>query len=144
MSELLDGLHSVRIYIDNILHVDKGTWEEHLETLDGILHRIKSAGPKVNAKKSFFGINGLEYLGYNISTKGISPIPKKVEALKAIQIPKTRRQLRHFIGMINYYRDMWQQGSTLLAPLTALTSKDKPFKWTDEHTTCFNLSLIHI
>ena len=33
---------------------------------------------------------------------------------------------------------MWQQCSTLLAPLTALTSKDKPFIWTDEHTTCFN------
>jgi hypothetical protein len=57
--------------------------------------------------KSFFGVNKLEYLGYAISTEGIFPIPKKLEALKAIQIPKTRRQLRRFIGMINYYRDMW-------------------------------------
>ena len=138
MSELLDGLHSVRVYIDDILHVDKGTWEEHLETLDQILHRIKSAGLKINAKKSFFGVDELEYLGYKISTKGISPLTKKVEALQAITIPKTRKQLRRFVGMINYYRDMWQQRSTLLAPLTALTSKDKPFIWTAEHTECFN------
>jgi hypothetical protein len=91
-----------------------------------------------NTRKSFFGVNKLEYLGYAIFTEGISPIPKKVEALKAIQIPKTRHQLRRFIGMINYYRDMWRQRSTLLAPLTALTSKGKPFKWEDEHTKCFD------
>ena len=36
----------------------------------------------------------------------------------------TRKQLRQFIGMINLYRDMWQKRSELLAPLTALTSKN--------------------
>jgi hypothetical protein len=137
MSVLLQGIDSVRVYIDDVLHVTKTTWKEHLTGLDKILARIQSAGLKVNARKSFFGVNKLEYLGYEISTEGISPITKKVEALKAIAIPKTRKQLRSFIGMINYYRDMWRHRSTLLAPLTALTSKDKPFKWEPEHTTCF-------
>jgi hypothetical protein len=35
--------------------------------------------------------------------------------------------------MINFYRGMWKNRSSLLAPLTALTSKNMPFKWTDEH-----------
>jgi hypothetical protein len=137
---LLEGLDSVRVwvYIDDVLHVDKGTWKEHLTGLDEILSRVQSAGLKVNARKSFFGVNKLEYLGYAISTEGISPISKKVEALKAIQQPKTRRQLRRFIGMINYYWDMWKGRSMLLAPLTALTSKGKPFKWEPEHTKCFD------
>ena len=138
MSELLAGLDTVRVYIDDVLHVTKGTWEEHLEGLDEILNRLKTVGLKINAKKSFFGVKQLDYLGYTISTEGIAPIPKKVEAIQAIQIPKTRKQLRHFIGMINYYRDMWRQRSTLLAPLTALTSKGKPFKWEIEHTKCFD------
>ena len=51
------------------------------------------------------------------------PIPNKVEAIQALAVPKTRKQLRQFIGMINLYRDMWQKRSELLAPLTALTSK---------------------
>ena len=51
------------------------------------------------------------------------PIPKKVEAIQDLAVPKTRKQLRQFIGMINFYRDMWQKRSELLAPLTALTSK---------------------
>ena len=52
------------------------------------------------------------------------PIPKKVEAIQALAVPKTRKQLRQFIGMINFYCDMWQKRSELLAPLTELTSKN--------------------
>ena len=53
-----------------------------------------------------------------------------MEAIHNIQVPKTRKQLRRFIGMINYYRDMWPRRSDLLAPLTKLTSKTVPWKWT--------------
>ena len=55
------------------------------------------------------------------------PISKKVEVIQALAVPKTRKQLRQFIGMINFYRDMWQKRSDLLAPLTALTSKNVKF-----------------
>ena len=54
----------------------------------------------------FFGSYELEYLGYWITRQGIKPAQKKVEAIQAIQAPKTRKELRRLIGMINYYRDM--------------------------------------
>ena len=66
------------------------------------------------------------------------PIPKKVEAIQALAVPKTRKQLRQFIGIINFYRDMWQNRSELLAPLTALTSKNVKYDWKDEHQKCFD------
>ena len=65
------------------------------------------------------------------------PIPKKVEAIQALAVPKTRKQLRQFIGMINFYRDLWQKRSELLAPLTVLTSKNVKYDWNDEHQKCF-------
>jgi hypothetical protein len=34
MNDLLDGLDTVRVYIDDILHVTKGSWEDHLEGLE--------------------------------------------------------------------------------------------------------------
>ena len=65
------------------------------------------------------------------------PIPKKVEAIQAFAIPKTCKQLCQFIGMINFYRDMWQKHSEFLAPLTALTPKNVKYDWNDEHQKCF-------
>ena len=79
---------------------------------------------KVNAQKSFFGQSQLEYLGYWITRDGIQPLPKKLQAIRALMAPKTRKELRRFIGMVNYYRDMWIHRSDILAPLTTLTSKN--------------------
>jgi transposase InsO family protein len=138
MNELLIGLETVRVYLDDILHVTKGSWEEHLKILDELFARLRKAGLKVNAKKSNFGAHELEYLGYKITRTGIQPIAKKVKAIQAIKAPKTRKQLRGFIGMINFYRDMWSQRAAMLAPLSALTSKKVPFKWTDEHQKSFD------
>ena len=64
-------------------------------------------------------------------------ITKKVEAIQALAVPKTRKQLRQFIGMINFYRDMWKKRSEHLAPLTALTSKNVKYDWKEEHQKCF-------
>ena len=66
------------------------------------------------------------------------PIPKKVEAIQALAVPKNRKQLRQFIGMINFYHDMWQNRSELLAPLIALTSKNVKYNWKDEYQKCFD------
>ena len=65
----------------------------------------------MNAEKSFFARDELEYLGFKITREGMMPLPDKAEAIKNIAVPKTKRQLRSFIGLINYYRDMWQNRS---------------------------------
>ena len=49
------GLEFVRAYIDDLLIISKTTWDDHLTKLETVLKRLKKAGLKVNAKKSFFG-----------------------------------------------------------------------------------------
>ena len=73
-------------------------------------------------KRSFFARNELEYLGFKITRQGIIPLPDKVEAIKNTAVPKTKKQLRSVIGLINYYRDMWKQRSSILTPLSSMTS----------------------
>ena len=99
---------------------------------------LQKAGLKVNASKSCFGAHKFDYLGYHVTREGVMPIPKKVEAIQSLAVPKTHKQLRQFIGMINFYRDMWQKRSEILAPLTALTSKNVKYDWKDEHQKCFD------
>jgi len=138
MSELMVGLEFARAYLDNLLIISKEPeFDKHLEKLEQVLTRLQEAGLKINASKSFFGRTQLEYLGYNISREGLRPSQKKVEAILQLDAPKTRKQLRSFIGMVNYYRDMWPQRSHLLAPLSALTSVKVKWKWTNEHQESF-------
>jgi hypothetical protein len=51
--------------------------------------------------------------------------------------PTTRKALRRFIRMVNYYRDIWCRRSKLLAPLTSMMSKNVNFNWTDELQKAF-------
>jgi RNase H-like domain found in reverse transcriptase/Reverse transcriptase (RNA-dependent DNA polymerase)/Retroviral aspartyl protease len=139
MSDLMTGLEYVRAYIDDLLILTKGSFDDHMIKLNTVLIRLKKAGLKVNAKKSFFAQHELEYLGYWITRNGIQPSQKKVEAIQNITIPNNKRELRRFIGMVNYYRDLWIRRSDVLAPLAALTSKTTKWNWTDDHTKAFNL-----
>ena len=107
MNELFEGLNFVRAYIDDLLVISKGTFESHLEELEEVFKRLREAGLKVNAKKSFFARGELEYLGYWITRDGIQPMKNKVSAIMQLAEPKTRKELRSFIGVVNYYRDMW-------------------------------------
>ena len=101
MSELFIGLETVRVYIDDLLHVTKGYGTERLNVLKEIFTCLQKAGLKVNAIKLCFGAHKFDYLGYHVTRDGVMPIPKKVEEIKALVVPKTRKQLRQFIGMIN-------------------------------------------
>ena len=107
MSELMMDLEHVRAYIDDLLVFTSGSYEDHLSKVSQVLHRLKAAGLKVNATKSFFARHELEYLGYWVTREGVQPLPKKINAIRAIAPPTNKKQLRSFIGIINYYRDMW-------------------------------------
>jgi hypothetical protein len=137
MPILMQDLDYVRAYIDDLLILSKGDWSNHLDKLEAVLQRIEDSGLKVNAKKSFFGQSELEYLGYWITPTGIQPIPKKVQAILNIQPPTKKKQLQSFIGMINYYRDMWAGRSEILAPLSKLTSKNAKWQWTEVEQEAF-------
>ena len=138
MIELFDGMEYIRAYIDDLLILSTGDYADHLEKLEATLIKLKQAGLKVNAPKSFFARGEVEYLGYWITRQGIKPITKKVEAISKIAPPTNKKELRRFIGIVNYYRDMWIRRSHILAPLAALTGKNAKWKWEKEHQEAFD------
>lgn len=137
MSHLMRGLDFVRVYLDDVLIISTSTFEEHLRKVEQCFLRIAKAGLKINPDKSFFGKKEIEYLGYWVTQSGIQPQVKKVQSILEMEEPKNRKQLRGFIGLINYYRDMWHRRSHVLAPLTVLTSKNIPWKWGDSEKRAF-------
>ena len=93
----------------------------------------------------------LEYLGYILTRTGIKPQSKKVQVILAISTPKSVRDLRSFLGMVQYYRDLWARRSEMLAPLTSLVgecghtkvtrankTKKRAWYWDEVHQIAFD------
>ena len=51
------------------------------------------------------------------------PLPDKIEAIKSMAVSTTKKELRSFIGLINYYKDIWQCRSEILTFLSCMISK---------------------
>jgi len=80
INELLGDLDSVRAYIDDVLILTKdASFKKYLEQVRVVLSRMQKAGLRINADKSSFGINEVQYLGYIITKEGIRPDPKKIQ-----------------------------------------------------------------
>ena len=131
--QLFEDLESVKAYIDDLLVISRGTFEEHLADLDEVMKRLSDAGLKCKIDKCYFAQPEMEYLGYIITKDGVKPNPKKVQAILDMQSPTNKTEVRHFVGMVQYYRDLWPRRAEILLPLTELTkgkSKKGPINWT--------------
>ena len=91
MNDLFAGLHYVRAYIDDLLIISNGTLEDHLQKISKAFKILQKAGFKINAEKSLFAKGELDYLGFKITREGIMPLPDKVEAIKNIAVPQTKK-----------------------------------------------------
>ena len=72
------------------------------------------------------------------------PKSDKVLAIQHIAVPTNKKQLRSFIGVINYYRNVWKHRSDIFSPLPKLTSKQDSWGWADEHQKAFEYCLCWI
>jgi hypothetical protein len=107
MFKLMETLEYVRAYLDDLLCISKLSLGDHLEKPEEVLRRICNAGLKVNAAKSTFCALEIEHLGYVLTRDGIEPQSNKVQTILMIKPPTGVKQLRHFLGMVQYYRDLW-------------------------------------
>jgi hypothetical protein len=98
-------LEYVRAYIDHLIIITKGIDFGHLQKLATILTRLQQAGVKVNANKSWFAQEELEYLHYWITKTESNQ--GKAATIQNISAPTKEKELSHFIGIVNYYQDMW-------------------------------------
>jgi hypothetical protein len=96
---------------------------DHLDKLKMVLTRLREVGIQVNARKSAICAIEMEYLGYILTCTGIKPHPNKVTAILALTPPKNVKDLRKFLYMVQYYRDLWARCSKVLAPLTSLVGE---------------------
>lgn len=118
----------VYVYLDDILVYSK-SFEEHLVHLEEVFNLLLAAGLKLNWTKCSFLKPYVDYLGHIIGQGEIRVSGKKVSAIAEIVAPKTVKQVRSFLGMVNFYRPFIRDCSLISTPLTDLLKKDKKFVW---------------
>lgn len=78
------------------------------------------------------------YLGKQVGQGQVRPVNAKVEAIVNFDMPKCKRELRRFLGMVDYYRGFCKNFSSVVSPLTDLLSGSKAFIWSHECHVAFN------
>ena len=103
---LFQNMEYVLVYIDDILVITKGSYEQHIKVVSKVLEKLKEAGMQLNIDKSYFAKSSVDYLGYIISRESIKPQPSKSQFIVDMPRPKTVTKAKRFAGMVNFYRDL--------------------------------------
>ena len=111
-------------YIDDILVFTK-TPQEHKRHLLEITHRLNTYGLTLNMEKSIIGVNNIDFLGYNLSSKGIAPLQDKISAVLDFPKPSRVKALGRFLGMVNFQRKFIPNASEIMQPLNDFLKKSK-------------------
>ena len=90
-------------------------------------------GLKARPKKCRFGMTECDYLGYTVGRGRVKPNELKLEAIKQFKTPKSKKDVRAFIGLTGYYRRFIPNFAAKAARLSDTTKKNSPnrVRWTD-------------
>ena len=128
MDTLLQGIPGVACFIDDII-VTGATEEEHLKSLERVMKVLQDHGVRLKLSKCRFMQDQVEYLGLIIDKHGLHASPEKVRAVLEAPKPRNIKELRAFLGMMNYYRKFIPNLATMLKPLTNLLQKNCRWLW---------------
>ncbi|GJR54165.1 putative reverse transcriptase domain-containing protein [Tanacetum coccineum] len=110
------------VFIDDILIYSKNK-QEHKEHLKLILELLKKEELYAKFSKCEFWIPKVQFLGHVIDSKGIHVDPAKIESIKDWASPKLPTEIRHFLGLVGYYRRFIEGFSKISKLMTKLTQK---------------------
>ena len=128
----------VMVFIDDILIYSK-TADEHAKLVEWVLTRLEAEGYYAHPDKCEFFQREVSFLGHVVSEQGVAVQQHKVKAVTEWPVPTTKKQVRAFLGLCNYYRRFIPAFSGIAAPMTDLTGKDVPFQWTERQQSAFEL-----
>ena len=137
MDTMLEGIPGCRAIMDDILIAAKNP-VEHDEILTQVIERAKSWNLKLNYDKCHIRKSEVQYVGHLVTARGLKPDPAKVRALQEMPAPKTKEDVRRFLGFIQYLAKFIPNLSKMDAPLRKINKQDVEFFWEKEQAESFS------
>ena len=131
--------HNVIIYIDDILIMSE-TFEQHMEIVSKVLQLLMKYRIKVKVNKCEWFQKQVVFLGHVINEDGIKKSPEYVEKVLKVERPETVKQMRKFLGLVNFQRKFVKDCSVLMKPLSEwMNGKGtRKIAWNDEMVRAFD------
>ena len=131
MSEIFEDIVGVKVIVDDIL-----VWGRDVPELDArmkqVLDRAREANLKLNRKKCQVRKAEVHYVGHLPTKDGLKPDPQKIRAVEAMEQPRNTKELRTFLGFIQYIGKFMPNLSQVTAPLRKLLDTDISWHWDRE------------
>ena len=126
-------------WLDDTIVVTRGDRKDHEKKLFDVLKKLENAGFKANEKKSELFQNKIEWLGHEIDEDGIKPNKEKFKTILDLKHPENPKQLKSFLGAIQYLAKFLPRLSERSDKLRKLLKKNTEWKWETEQQNDFEM-----
>jgi hypothetical protein len=126
----------VVIYLDDITVFSKFD-KEHRHHLRKVFLKCRNFGISLNPKKSLFAMQEGKLLGHIVSAEGVRIDPSRVEAIQALSIPRSKKEIQSFLGKINFLRRFVPNFAEEVKLITTMLKKGNEVRWTPQSRHSF-------
>ena len=130
MEQVLQNLEGTMSYFDDIIVFGK-TKEECYQRLEKCFERLQQHDLHLNKNKCEFFKTEIRYLGHVIGHNKVCKGPDKVAAVLELPQPKSKDDIKRFLGMVAYYSRFIPNCASKTYPLRNLLKRNLKFKWTE-------------
>ena len=110
---------------------------DHLAALQRFFERIRQFRLRLNPKKCTFGVTSEKLLGHIVSERGIEVDPEKIRAILDMPTPRTEKEIRGFLGRLQYISRFIARLTNICEPIFRLLRKNQPTVWNDDCQQAF-------
>ena len=132
-----DMMHKdVEVYVDDMIVKSQGR-ADHLAALQRFFERIRQFRLRLNPKKCTFGVTSGKLLGHIVIERGIEVDPEKTKAILDMPAPRTEKEIRGFLGRLQYISRFIARLTDICEPIFRLLRKNQPTVWNDDCQRAF-------
>ena len=140
MNEVVTELSNVFCYLDDTIVMTRD-FEEHKRVLRTLLSRLRDHRLILNSHKCVIAVHSLLFLAYRVFSTGVAPSEAKVAAIQNVDLPRTKRQLRRYLGMYQFYSQFVKNCAKWLQPLqdsVTQSPNNRPLLWSENQKHFLN------
>ena len=127
-----DLMHKeIEVYVDDMITKSQ-TEERRIQDLLKLFECFRKYRLRLNPNKCTFCVHSGKFLGFIFSQKGIKVDPDNVKEIQEMSAPRTEKQVRGFLGRLNYSSRFISHITETCEPIFKLLKKDQVYVWIDD------------